>query len=70
MKTKSVRIDTRQMCISYNQAVSLIDELEKRGVIGPKRQGWPTREVQVVMKSDLQEKIKGTIKGDLLWNCY
>ena len=37
----------RQMCISYSQAVSLIDKLEKRGVIGPKRPGWPTREVLV-----------------------
>ena len=35
----------REMCISYNQAVDLIDELEKRGVIGPKRPGWPTREI-------------------------
>ena len=37
----------RQMCIGYNQAVDLIDELEKHGVIGPKRPGWPTREVLV-----------------------
>ena len=37
----------RQMCIGYNQAVDLIDEMEKRGVIGPKRTGWPTREVLV-----------------------
>ena len=35
----------RQLCIVYSQAVLLIDELEKRGVIGPKRPGWPTREI-------------------------
>ena len=35
----------RQMGIGYSQAVGLINELERRGVIGPKRPGWPTREI-------------------------
>ena len=35
----------RQLCISYGSAMRLMDELERRGVIGPKRPGWPTREI-------------------------
>ena len=35
------------MGIRYMEAVRLIDELERRGVIGPKRPGWPTREILV-----------------------
>ena len=37
----------RQLCIGYGSAVDLINEMENRGVIGPKRQGWPTREVLI-----------------------
>ena len=41
----SVATLQRNMGIGYMNAVRLIDELEIRGVIGPKRQGWPTREI-------------------------
>ena len=46
-KRASVAHLQRQMGIGYNQAVELIDEMEKRGVIGPKRPGRVTREVLV-----------------------
>ena len=41
----SVATLQRNMGIGYMNAVRLIDELEKRGVIGPKRPGWQTREI-------------------------
>ena len=43
----SVATLQRNMGIRYIDAVRLIDELERRGVIGPKRPGWPTREILV-----------------------
>ena len=41
----SVATLQRNMGIGYMNAVRLIDELERRGVIGPERPGWPTREI-------------------------
>ena len=38
----SVATLQRNMGIRYIDAVRLIDELERRGVIGPKRPGCPT----------------------------
>ena len=43
----SVATLQRNMGIGYMNAVRLIDELERRGVIGPKRPGWPTREILI-----------------------
>ena len=43
----SVATLQRNMGIGYMNAVRLIDELEKCGVIGPKRSGWPTREILI-----------------------
>ena len=57
----------RQMCIGYNQAVDLIDELEKHGVIGPKRPGWPTREVLVKAANSVRRERRqhGTRTGPI-----
>ena len=46
----SVATLQRNMGIRYIDAVRLIDELERRGVIGPKRPGWPTREILIGTK--------------------
>ena len=46
----------RQLCIRYTVAVSLVDELEKRGIVGPKRQGWPTREILIQTKTNNKTK--------------
>ena len=46
----SVATLQRNMGIRYIDAARLIDELERRGVIGPKRQGWPTREILIGTK--------------------
>ena len=46
----------RQLCISYSSAVDLIDELECRGIIGPKRQGWPTREILIQTRTNSKTK--------------
>ena len=43
----SVATLQRNMGIRYIDAVRLTDELERRGVIGPKRPGCPTREILV-----------------------
>ena len=43
----SVATLQRNMGIRYIDAVRLFDELERRGVIGPKRPGWPTREILI-----------------------
>jgi len=41
----------RNMGIRYIDAVRLMDELERRGVIGPERPGWPTREILIGTKN-------------------
>ena len=46
----------RQLCIRYTVAVCLVDELEKRGIVGPKRQGWPTRKILIQPKATKQAK--------------
>ena len=47
----------RQLCIRYTVAVSLVAELEKRGIVGPKRQGWPTRKILIQPKTTKQTKV-------------
>ena len=52
----SVALFQRQLSIGYSSAVDLIDELECRGIIGPKRHGWPTREILIQTRTNNKTK--------------
>jgi S-DNA-T family DNA segregation ATPase FtsK/SpoIIIE len=44
-KRASISMLQRRLRIGYSRAARLIDEMEKRGIIGPEQEGSRTREV-------------------------